>query len=154
MSRFIHPLPFSPLYEFQVCRVVTINGVEYKPGDRMDTEARDALGERRLRQLYERRTITPIAPAALPALVQAGPVDGVEAQMDGEPGQGEQVDGATADGEQLDPVAEQGGDAPAEHPASGLTAVHKGFGRWYVVAADGTEDGPMTKEQAEAKVAA
>lgn len=151
MSRFIHPLPFSPLYAFQVCRVVTINGVEYMPGDRMDDEARDALGERRLRQLYERRTITPIAPDALPALVQSGPVQGVEAQMDGEPSPGEQVDGTTADGEVLEPVDTQAGE---EQPAAALKAEHRGFGRWYVVAQDGTEEGPMTKEQAEARVAA
>ena len=153
MSRFIHPLPFSPLYEFQVCRSLTINGIDYVPGDRMATEARDALGERRLRQMYERRQITPIAPEVLPALVQADPVVGVVVEMDGEPGHGEQVSGDTVGGEVLPPA----GDAPQEPDApasSGLTAVHKGFGRWYVVAADGTEQGPMTKEQAEAQVAA
>lgn len=140
MSRFIHQLPFSPLYDFQVCRVVTINGVNYVPGDRLDTAARDSLGDRRLRQMYERRTLTPIAPGQLPALVVAGPVQGAEVVV---------ADGAAAE----TPVDET--PAPTEPAATpALRAEHKGFGRWFVVAADGTEEGPMSKEQAEAKAAA
>ena len=155
MSRFIHPLPFSPLYEFQVCRSLTINGIDYVPGDRMATEARDALGERRLRQMYERRQITPIAPEVLPALVQADPVVGVVVEMDGEIDEGaggEPIEKHAADGVTLPPADLSL--PPIEANADGLHAVHKGFGRWYVVAADGTEQGPMTKEQAEAQVAA
>lgn len=131
MSRFNHPLPFSPLYDFQVVRVVTINGRAYVPGDRLD---KAELGERRLQQMYENRTISPIPPTVVPALLQAPAA--APASQDIDPDDGDDVDGAVA------------------AALSGKTAVHKGFGRWYVVHPDGAEDGPMSKAEAEAAAAA
>lgn len=43
--------------------------------------------------------------------------------------------------------------APATPPAAGRRAEHRGFGRWFVVEADGTEHGPFTKVVAEARAA-
>lgn len=133
MSRFNHPLPFSPLYDFQVVRVVTINGRAYVPGDRLD---KTSLGERRLRQMYENRTISPIPPAVVPALLQAYAPAVVPV--------GQEV--ANEDGQDVD--------AAVAEALSGKTAVHRGFGRWYVVHQDGAEDGPMSKAEAEAAAAA
>jgi hypothetical protein len=135
MSRFNHPLPFSPLYDFQVLRVVTINGRQYKPGDRLD---KANLAERRLRQMYENRVVSPIPPEVVPALLQA-PRRAAEPVAD-EPA-----------GQEIDP---DNGEDVQSAADTGKTAVHRGFGRWYVVHADGTEDGPMTKAEAEAAAAA
>ena len=142
MSRFIHQLPFSPLYDFKVCRVTTINGVGYTPGDMLGAEARDALGERRLRQLYERRTISPVAPGVVPEVPAPAP-----AAASAEP----VADQARIEGgadEQHEPD-----DSLIEPGATGARAEHRGFGRWYVVQPDGSEDGPMTREAAQAAVA-
>lgn len=133
MSRFNHPLPFSPLYDFQVVRVVTINGRAYVPGDRLD---KTSLGERRLRQMYENRTISPLPPEVLPTLLQA------------------RAPAAAPAGQEIDPDDGQDVDAAVAAALNGKTAVHKGFGRWYVVHPDGTEDGPMSKAEAEAAAAA
>ena len=139
MARFSHHLPFSPHYDFQVCKRVTINGVEYAPGDRMAADGRDAIGERRLRQMYEHRLITPIQPKPVAALLTADPLPDYSWSEDA--GGGDML----ADGS-FDPVA------PDQVP--GPTAVHKGFGRWFVQYPDGTEAGPMSKEAAEAQVSA
>jgi hypothetical protein len=140
MARFSHPLPFSPLYDFMACKPVTINGAAYQPGDRMSTEARDGLGERRLRQMYESRLITPIPPEPVPALLQAAAEPASEPLPDYA---WSDAGGGGGDGG-FDPMATEA--APA------VTAVHKGFGRWFIVRPDGTEEGPMTKAEADAIV--
>ena len=140
MARFSHLLPFSPYYDFQVCKCVTINGVEYVSGDRMTAEERDALGERRLRQMYEHRLVTPIAPEKVAALLKPGPLPDYSWSDAGGGGD------VLADGGSFDPLAPDAGQVAAP------TAVHKGFGRWYVQYPDGTEAGPMSKEAAEAQV--
>lgn len=43
--------------------------------------------------------------------------------------------------------------AAKPQPAAARRAEHRGFGRWYVVEADGTEEGPYSKEAADARVA-
>lgn len=135
MSRFNHPLPFSPLYDFQVLRVVTINGRQYKPGDRLD---KADLSERRLRQMYENRVVSPLPPDVLPALLQAP-------RKEAEPVAVEPA------GQEIDP---DNGEDVQTASDTGKVPVHKGFGRWFVVHADGTEDGPMTRAEAEAAAAA
>ncbi len=128
MTRY-HLLPFSPLYDFQACKPVTINGTAYQPGDRMDSAARDALGARRLRQMYEARIITPLPPDAVPAVLQAGEMV-------------ERAEIAPADGEMAEADAV---------PAGRATEIeHRGFGKWYATMNDGTVQGPMTREAAEA----
>jgi hypothetical protein len=130
MSRFAHPLPFSPDYEFQASKPVTLNGRAYTPGDRIE---KDALGARRLRQLYEARIITPLAPAAA-ALLRPQP--------------------ASSDAQDLAPQEQPQEALEAVVGAAGKQAVHKGFGRWFVVDADGNElAGPMTKDEALAQAA-
>lgn len=143
MPRFTHMLPFSPLYDFQACKPVTLNGRQMVPGDRLTTEERDALGARRLLQMYESRLITPIPPEVVPAVLQPKPEAPLPDYAWSEGAGGGDV---LADGGSFDPVAPDAGQVAAP------TAVHKGFGRWYVQYPDGTEAGPMSKEAAEAQV--
>lgn len=53
-------------------------------------------------------------------------------------------------------VASRAAEGPGEPRATPgpARAEHRGFGRWFVVGADGAERGPMTKEAAEALVGA
>lgn len=143
MSRFIQPLPFSPHYDFAAARVVTINGVNHVPGDPVD---KTGLDVRRLRQMYENRIITPIAPASLAGLVtEPAPAPAQAAQ---EPA--------------IEPEATDTADEPAEaaseavEPAApGKTIEHRGFGRYFVLDADGTEiAGPLSKAAAKAALEA
>lgn len=151
MSRFNHPLPFSPHYEFRVLRVVTINGRMYLPGDRLD---KAALAERRLRQMYENRVISPMPPEVLPALLQPPrqpeptdpPSQPAPPRQDLDPDDGDDV---VNQGEAQAAAESQ----PAAGEFDGPKLVHRGFGRWFVVAADGAEQGPMSKAEAEAAVA-
>lgn len=138
MSRFAHPLPFSPSYDFQATKPVTLNGRAYVPGDRIE---KDGLGARRLRQLYESRIISPIAPPAA-ALLAA-------------PERAEEVVVPVATVETAE-APQEASEAPQEGivSADGLQAVHRGFGRWYVVDAAGQDvAGPLTKEEALARAA-
>lgn len=134
MSRFAHPLPFSPDYDFQAVKPVTLNGQAYTPGDRIE---KGDLGARRLRQLYEARIISPLAPTDA-ALLKAAPAPQEAPRAPSEPEAEETPEEATS--------------GPVE--SSGKQALHKGFGRWYVVDADGNElAGPMTKDEALAQAA-
>ncbi len=163
MSRFIQPLPFSEGYEFTVRRVATISGVQYGPGDLL---CKDGLNPRRLRQMYELRLISPVVPdgshpvpvkrptyktAKVPVMAAqeaaqplAEPVEAPQPDI----GPGEPVEPVTqpvaaSDQEPVETV--QGAPAKAEH---------RGFGRWFVTMPDGTEVGPMSKDQAETMVRA
>lgn len=145
MSRFIQPLPFSPHYDFVAARVVTINGQNLVPGDPVN---KADLGERRLRQMYESRIITPVAPTELPvAPKKQGKKKAAEAQQ-------EPVE-ADAEPEAIDTPevsAEATSDAPAPAvAAAGNTIDHRGFGRYFVLDAAGNEiAGPLSKAAATA----
>lgn len=141
MSRFIQPLPFSPHYDFVAARVVTINGQNLVPGDPVDTSD---LSVRRLRQMYENRMITPVAPASLAGIASAQEPAQAAQEPDGEP---------EATDTQDEPV-EATDEAPL--PAvGGKTVEHRGFGRYYVLDADGTEiAGPLSKAAANAMLEA
>lgn len=54
--------PFSPAFAYVASRPLTIDGVDYLPGDPIPE---GVLQMRRLRQLYEQRKISPHAPAFL-----------------------------------------------------------------------------------------
>lgn len=149
MSRYFQPLPFSTAYDFEAAKPVTLNGVALLPGDPID---KVGLGDRRLRQLYEARIIRPVAPAELPAsqsgLVNAPAQPQEPAQAAQEP-QGDETpaDGTEAAQEASTPdEAASEGDAPA---ASGNQIVHRGFGRYFIVDADGNDvSGPWSKAEA------
>ena len=53
-------------------------------------------------------------------------------------------------------VVSRAAEGPGESRATpgAARAEHRGFGRWFVIASDGAEKGPLTKEAAEALVAA
>jgi len=158
MSRFIQPLPFSEGYEFTVRRVATISGVQYRPGDLLQ---KDGLNPRRLRQMYEQRLISPVlaegqqpVPVKRPTYKTAKvPVvvaqEGAqEPAVDEEASQPNPVDAEPVAADVEPPVADA--DVPAEPVQP--KAEHRGFGRWFVTMPDGTEAGPMSKDQAEAMV--
>jgi hypothetical protein len=54
--------PFSPDFAYVAARPLTIDGADFHPGDPIPD---GALSDRRLRQLYEQRKISPHAPAFL-----------------------------------------------------------------------------------------
>jgi len=149
MSRFIQPLPFSPLYDFVAARVVTINGQNLNPGDPVDKEG---LGERRLRQMYESRIITPVAPEVI---AEPTPKKASKKKPAAEPVE------AALEPEATD-TAPEDESATSEAPvpavgepvsASGLYSEHRGFGRYFVLNADGVEvAGPLTKAEAKTMV--
>lgn len=153
MSRFIQPLPFSPLYDFVAARVVTINGQNLNPGDPVDKEG---LGERRLRQMYESRIITPVAPEVIPVPTnkkgsKKKPVAELQEPAPKADSQPEAIDTQT-DAEE---AASEPVEAVVAEPAatSGLRAEHRGFGRYFVLDAEGVEvAGPLTKVEANAMV--
>lgn len=146
MSRFYQPLPFSTAYDFVAAKPVTLNGAVLNPGDPVD---KDGLSPRRLRQLYEARIISPVAPAELPAT----PAPQEPAQ---EPAQ-EPVAAAQAPAEpEGEATPDDGEQAPQEAAttAGGARVEHRGFGRYFVIAADGSETGPMSKAEAQAALEA
>ena len=57
MARFA-PLPYSPFADFAAARDMTLRGVEYRRGDKID---KAGLGERQLRTLFDARKIVPLA---------------------------------------------------------------------------------------------
>ena len=100
-------LPFSPHYAFSATRALRINGVDYAPGDAIDVSA---VGERRLRQLYETRKVTPHAPDFLfngpapqrqpeqaPAAPPAAPEQSTSAPVEPADGQGAPVEPVAAE---------------------------------------------------------
>lgn len=151
MSRFYQPLPFSAAYAFVASKPVTLNGQVLVPGDPID---KAGLNPRRLRQLYEARIISPVAapeqpqaeqpaaeaPAAAPEAAQAP-----EQHEVGLPPE-ESADDPHEPSEAELMAAE--GEAP-EVSASGNRIEHRGFGRYYVVDAEGNDvSGPWSKAEA------
>jgi hypothetical protein len=125
MSRFLRK-PFHPSGPFIALRSFVMGGREYEAGDDVPTSD---IESRRIRQMWEMRMIETTdqrapRPAQRPVTARA------DAQTAG---------------------------AGPETPARGsgrARAEHRGFGRHFVVAPDGTETGPMTRDEAEAAVAA
>ncbi|CAB4180596.1 hypothetical protein UFOVP1040_84 [uncultured Caudovirales phage] len=117
---------FSADLPFVVQRPFLFAGKQYNPGDPAPTDA----DERRLRQLYECRKITTQAGATVKSTVVKTNAKGAATSI-------EHVRESTAPS------------APVEAKQDGPTAVHRGFGRWFVVYPDKTEKGPMKKAAAE-----
>lgn len=157
MSRYADKLPFSPHYDFQARKVMTLNGRAYVPGETIDKEG---LGDRRLRQLYDFRMITPTAPEQLPPVATTNPpaptgegfADTEHDNDDAPTDDGTDLEsrGDTADGDQ-DGTAD---DAAQDAATDELPRVeHRGFGRWFLMLADGTEEGPLKKADADKALA-
>lgn len=146
MSRFYQPLPFSPAYDFMAAKPVTLNGHVLNPGDPVP---KDGLNPRRLRQLYEARIITPVAPEQLTAS-QTGIVNAPAVAAQEPAGEPEGDDAADTQTDEAESNVE------AAAPATGGTQiVHRGFGRYYLVDADGNDvSGPWSKADAAVQLTA
>lgn len=178
MSRLGYRLPFTLAANYVAAKVVTINGVDHCPGDPVD---KSGLSGPRLRKLYEARIIEiakadPVETAEAEAAVQpdandGATDDGASGDSAGEAGEGTEAgqgsdEAGESDGthegaqERQGPVGDTGtgsgteaADKPAVAPVGGLTAVHKGFGKWAVLNAAGEQlKFPCTKAEAEAAV--
>lgn len=160
MSRYADKLPFSPHYDFQARKVMTLNGRAYVPGETIDKEG---LGDRRLRQLYDFRMITPTAPEQLPPVITTTasvPTGETFAETDSDNDDALQADGADFETDGSTIEGDQDGQDNAQDNADQDTAAelprieHRGFGRWFLMLADGTEQGPLAKAAAEKAIAA
>lgn len=144
MSRFYQPLPFSVAYDFVAAKPVTLNGQALNPGDPVD---KVGLNPRRLRQLYEARIISPVAPPELtPALLRPSPKQAPEpAPTAPEPTQ-------ALDEDEPDPEPQPDESVAAEAltgAPDGKRVEHRGFGRYFVLDADGNDlAGPLSKAAA------
>ena len=121
-------LPFSPSYEFRATRAFVMQGIEYTMGTPID---KAGIEVRRLRQMYDSRMIEPIMDAAPAAQAPAkAPAKKAENKAQkAEPAQVEQQ--------------------PTEAQTSALRVDYRGFGRYFVIDADGKEiSGPHSKDEA------
>jgi hypothetical protein len=119
---------FAPDNKFSCVKPFVMNGVAYGLGDLVDTKN---IEVRRLRQMYDTRMIDVASADAKPAPQP--------------PKQAQPKKAAPAKAKEKPPV-----DA-----GKGLRAEHRGFGRYFVLDADGKEvAGPITKDEADARVAA
>lgn len=138
MDRFYRP-QFSPDATFRCVKPFVMNGVAYVLGDEVDTTD---IEVRRLRQMYDSRIveIAPPADAADKPKAKAAPKK-------------EPV--AKAKKEAPAKVVEAPkNETPAETSGQGLRAEHRGFGRYFLVNAEGADvEGPMTKDEADRRVA-
>lgn len=120
---------FSPNNAFQCVKPFVMNGVAYKLGDLVETKN---IEVRRLRQMYDTRIIDVATDSAKPV-----PKEKPKAAK---------------------PIKDAQPEAQSNPPAlsgNGLRAEHRGFGRYFILDAQGTEvEGPMSKEAADARVAA
>lgn len=150
------PLPFSPLYDFVATRSFTLNGVELKAGDPVD---KSGLSNRRLEQLYTQRQIKPVPPDQVP--VEEAPAAAENpAAGEGEapPAPTPQPSADTAPSEPPPaPAAAENPAGPVEPPPAPVELTgapvsmrHAGFGRYFLVGADGADvSGQLTKVQAQ-----
>lgn len=132
MQNRYNRLPFSPSYEFRATRAFVMQGIEYTMGMPID---KAGIETRRLRQMYDSRMIDPImdeAPAA-----QAP---------------------AKAPAKKAEKKAEKAEPAKVEAPApeankSAKRIDYRGFGRYFVVDAEGNDiSGPHSKDEAQTLV--
>lgn len=121
-------LPFSPAYQFRATRAFVMQGVEYTMGMPMD---KAGIETRRLRQMYDSRMIEPIldeepvAQAPMKASAKKAEPKAVKAET---------------------PKVESN---PAEATNSALRVDYRGFGRYFVIDAEGKEiSGPHSKDEA------
>lgn len=118
---------FAPDNKFMCVKPFVMNGTAYALGDLVDTKN---IEVRRLRQMYDTRMIDVASDDAKPA-----PKPPKQAQP-----------------KKAAPAKEN--KAPVD-AGKGLRAEHRGFGRYFVLDAEGNEvAGPMAKEAADARVAA
>lgn len=122
MQNRYNRLPFSPSYEFRATRAFVMQGIEYTMGTPID---KAGIEVRRLRQMYDSRMIEAIldeAPAAkAPAKAPAKKVEPAKV-------------------EQKAPEANQ----------SAKRVDYRGFGRYFVLDAEGNEiSGPHSKDEAQ-----
>lgn len=99
--------PFSPAFAYVASRPLTIDGVDYLPGDPIPE---GVLQMRRLRQLYEQRKISPHAPAFLANGAEVARK--LQKQAQAEAGEGDAED----DSEALDALDASSGVDGAETP--------------------------------------
>lgn len=118
---------FAPDNKFACVKPFVMNGVAYALGDLVDTKN---IEVRRLRQMYDTRMID-VATADAKPVPQPKP-----AQV-------------------KKPAQAKAKDKPPASAGKGLRAEHRGFGRYFVLDAEGAEvAGPITKDEADARVAA
>jgi hypothetical protein len=128
-------IPFSMDRNFRARREFVLYGKKHQAGDPI---ARDGLTEQRLRQMFDNRMIEVSEAAPAPAKVAASapavaPAPAPVAAVAVKP-------------------AQIPADAPKPAATGALQAVHRGFGRWFVVdAADVDVAGPLKKEEALAR---
>lgn len=133
----VENLSFSPGEQYVARRAFTLNGKNYAHGEPVDLSG---LAERRCNQMLKARQILP---ARLMPPMPAKPEVSKDAAKN-PPRKGATAAPGASGGE-------AGGSAPTSGaaPAGGAPrAVHKGFGRWFVVDASGKETGPMSKAEA------
>ena len=122
-------LPFSPSYEFRATRAFVMQGIEYTMGKPID---KAGIEVRRLRQMYDSRMIEAIMDAA-----PAAPAP------------------AKAPAQKAEKPAQKAEPAKVEAPApeankSALRLDYRGFGRYFVLDAEGNEiSGPHSKDEAQ-----
>jgi len=121
-------LPFSPSYEFRATRAFVMQGIEYTLGMPID---KAGIETRRLRQMYDSRMIeaildeAPVAPAPKKAPAQ-------KAEAKAQKAEAPKVDAT-----------------PTEASKSALSVDYRGFGRYFVIDAEGKEiSGPHSKDEA------
>lgn len=120
-------LPFSPSYEFRATRAFVMQGVEYLMGTPID---KAGIEVRRLRQMYDSRMIEPVLDAE-PAQAPKAPAKKAVARP-------EKADAAKVE------------QPPAEATTSALRIDYRGFGRYFVIDAEGKEvSGPHSKDEAQ-----
>lgn len=121
-------LPFSPSYQFRATRAFVMQGIEYTMGTPID---KAGIEVRRLRQMYDSRMIeaildeAPAAPAPTKAPAKKAEPKAVKAET---------------------PKVEIN---PTEATNSALRVDYRGFGRYFVIDAEGKEiSGPHSKDEA------
>lgn len=165
--------PFLFGHVYQASKCVTINGVEMQPGEKLTAEQIAEVGEGRLRKIYDAKLID-YATDDLPhhytvpgALVIGGfvpsadpepivvkvPDDAPALPVEFEPLKAADVATTAL---KVEPVAPAAPVEPAKAPeaVSGAhTAIHKGFGKWWIVDAAGEKvSGPHTEKVAKAMI--
>ena len=143
-----HPEPFHPEAQFLALRAFTLNGVNLKPGDAID---KDGVAPVRLKRMFEGRMIQvgmhPATAAAKHGKARAQKP--VEQEISKTEGSAAPSVPAIA----VEPAS------PAQEAqtasAGGVQAIHRGFGRWFVVDAAGKDiAGPISKADATEKAKA
>lgn len=150
MTGFIPRQPFHPASDFVAVRGFTLNSVELKEGDPVDTTG---VEERVLRALYDQRKIDYPAIKPVKAQSQATLEAKLEATLEGtlqatlEP----TLEGTPASGED---TAKPKGHVSGLKKKDGHSIKRAGFGGWKVIDPKGAPVGPGYKTEAEAQARA